>query len=276
LDGPHQLGVGESVQFGRHRITVDWRDPSETEAAEELARDLERASHYVMSLLPRPVAGGPVLLDWAFTPSAKLGGDIFGYHALDGAMMIAYLIDVTGHGVGAAMHSTSILSTLRRQALPRTDFRDPGAVLSQLNDFFPMEDHDGLCFTIWYGCYNTQTRMLRYGSGGHHPAYMITPEGQLCPLRVRNPILGVIPGQTFQFGESYVPPGARMHVFSDGCFEITTRAGAEWGLADFLPLLTQGPSGLEVTAAELEATIRAAATDGPLADDVSIMSFTFP
>ena len=276
FSGATHVAPGQTLQIGRHLISLDWRDPARAEAAADLARDLERASHYVESLLPRRVTDGPVQLDWAFEPSAKLGGDVFGYHAIDSQTLAGYLIDVTGHGVGAAMHSTSILATLRRQALSNTDFRDPARVLTRLNDTFSMDEHDGFCFTIWYGVYDVASRTLRYGSGGHHPAYLVHPlDGALTPLRNRDPMMGVMPGHQFASGQVAVPRGGRLHVFSDGCFEIVAANGAQWGMADFLPLLTGTPEGVQVRAETIHRAVRAAARPGPLADDLSLLSVTF-
>ena len=66
-----------------------------------------------------------------------------------------YLIDVSGHGVSAAMHSVSVANILRPKALS-VDLRDPAAVLESLNEAFPMDAHDDMYFTIWYGVYSAR------------------------------------------------------------------------------------------------------------------------
>ncbi|MBU1909562.1 MAG: response regulator, partial [Verrucomicrobia bacterium] len=48
-----------------------------------LAAELAEAAAYVHSLLPPPLADGPVLTEWSFVPSTQLGGDALGYHWLD-------------------------------------------------------------------------------------------------------------------------------------------------------------------------------------------------
>src|SRR5262249_7173106 len=113
------------------------------ESQRELAEEVAQAARYVQSLLPPPLAEGPVLADWRFVPSTQLGGDTFGYHWLDKEHMAAYLLDVCGHGVGAALLAVSVMNVLRAQALPHTDFHDPARVLEALNESFPMEKHDG-------------------------------------------------------------------------------------------------------------------------------------
>jgi sigma-B regulation protein RsbU (phosphoserine phosphatase) len=87
-----------------------------------LASELALAANYVISLLPKPITDGPVQTDWRYFPSTQLGGDCFGYHWIDADHFAMYLLDVCGHGVGAALLSVSALNVLRAQATLDDDF----------------------------------------------------------------------------------------------------------------------------------------------------------
>ena len=137
-----------------------------------LANEMKQAAHYVRSILPDKLKKGKIITDWRFIPSAELGGDSFGYHWLDDDHFAFYLLDVSGHGVGSALLSVSAMNALRSQALPQTDFRLPGQVLSALNNAFQMDQQNGLFFTIWYGVYHKPTRRIDYSGGGHPPALL--------------------------------------------------------------------------------------------------------
>src|SRR5262249_34667110 len=115
-----------------------------------LAAELAEAAAYVRSLLPSPLVG-EVETDWSFQPSEQLGGDAFGYRYIDDDHLAVYLLDVCGHGVGAALLSVSVLNTIRSENLARVDFRQPEAVLAGLNRVFRMERQNNLFFSIWYG-----------------------------------------------------------------------------------------------------------------------------
>ena len=134
------------------------------ESQKILEKELSDAADYVRSLLPLPLNNG-IKSDWRFLPSMQLGGDAFGYHWLDERTFAIYLLDVCGHGVGAALHSLSVINALRTQNLPKTDFHNPSSVLSALNRAFQMENHNNLFFTIWYGVFDTETRQIIYASG---------------------------------------------------------------------------------------------------------------
>jgi FtsZ-binding cell division protein ZapB len=143
------------------------------QAQNRLQEELNEAADYVRSLLPPPILEGVVRTDWRFTPTTSLGGDSFGYHWLDDDRFAMYLLDVSGHGVGAALLSVSAMNVLRSRNLPQTDFSEPDQVLSALNNAFPMEEQNGRYFTMWYGVYNKKDRRLAYASGGHPPALLI-------------------------------------------------------------------------------------------------------
>src|SRR6185369_7117003 len=102
--------------------------------------------------------------DWRFVPSTQLGGDSFGYHWLDSDHFAIYLLDVCGHGVGAALLSVSVMNVLRSQALSSTNISDTGAVLNALNQTFKMEKQNNMYFTIWYGVYDRAKGELVYAS----------------------------------------------------------------------------------------------------------------
>ncbi len=187
-----------------------------------LAEDLDQAAKYVQSLLPEPLTDG-LRVDWRFIPSASLGGDAFGYHWLDDDHFAMYLLDVSGHGVGSALLGVSVLNTLRACTLPRTDFRDPGAVVSKLNNTFRTQDHDGKFFTIWYGVFEPATRVLSWAGGGHPASvYFDDPAAVGAPtlLPSGGPMPGVLPDLSYETGSRAVGAGARLFIYSDGVYEL--------------------------------------------------------
>ena len=113
------------------------------ESQRALKLELAEAAAYVRSLLPSPLRG-EIETDWRFIPSTQLGGDAFGYHWLDDRYFAVYLLDVCGHGVGAALLSISVINVLRSQNLPKADFKDPSSVLKALNTAFQMEEHNNM------------------------------------------------------------------------------------------------------------------------------------
>lgn len=276
IQGAMRLANGALLQVGTHVFKHEFRLPSEVAQSTELDRELEKANHYVQSLLPAPLQDGPIRTDWIFQPSTKLGGDAFGYHQLDANTFAVYLIDVSGHGAGAAMHSVSVMNVLRQRALPNTDFAVPEQVLTRLNDLFQMESHAGMYFSIWYGVFDAQTRNLCFASGGHHASYLAAPERmELVPLKTKNLVIGAMPDLRFRSDKVTLPANSRLYVFSDGVFEVVTRTGGQWDLPDFLPLLQSTYDGGDGQANRMYRSVLDIAREGPLDDDFSLLIVTF-
>ena len=192
-----------------------------TEAQLRLESEMAEAAAYVRSLLPAPLTG-PVAIDWCDHPSSTLGGDGFGYHRLNGAAdaLAIYLLDVSGHGVGSALLSSSVLNVLRTHSLAGTDFHQPSAVLDGLNRAFPMAENNDKYFTMWYGIYHPSSRTLTYASGGHHPAVLIPGQAPAMHLRTAGAAIGIMPGLTYPSAQIIVPPQTEIYLFSDGVYEI--------------------------------------------------------
>jgi serine phosphatase RsbU (regulator of sigma subunit) len=276
LTAPLTVQHGDLLRAGRQVLRYERRSRRDVERDRRLADDLRVASSYVCALLPEPLTSGPVQTAWHFVPSLQLGGDGFGYRWLDASTFVFYLIDVSGHGAGSAMHSVTVLNLLRQRALPGVDFEDPADVLTSLNARFPMEQHGGLFFTMWYGVYRTTDRSLCYGSAGHHPAYLVPADRSVAqPLGTDALMIGGMDDTVYQARQSTVPPGSSIYLFSDGAFEVDTKDGGMWGLKDFVPLLAQPVRPDVPEPVRLYRTVAAAAIRDPLADDFSMMVLNF-
>lgn len=239
-----------------------------------LNNELGEAADYVKSILPQPVTEGPIMADWRFIPSAALGGDALGYHWLDEDSFAIYLLDVCGHGVGAALHSVSVLNVLRSGNLPNTDFKRPEQVLAGLNKVFPMECHRDMYFTIWYGVYNRKSRLLTYSSGGHPAALLIEEASGEMPrvqeLSTENLIIGLGPID-FKVDEIEIKPEARICVFSDGVYEIMDENGAYWGFESLKDYLENSAAGDKSTMDDLWKHVQQVACTENLEDDFSVL-----
>jgi sigma-B regulation protein RsbU (phosphoserine phosphatase) len=205
---------------------------------EVIARELADAAAYVRSLLPPPMPDDTsVPADWRFITSSSLGGDSFGYHWLDSDQLAIYLLDVCGHGVGAALLSVSAINTIRNHTLPGTDFAVPSQVLDGLNRAFPMEKQDGRYFTIWYGVLNPNTRELRYTAGGHPPAIAVAPDGTVNRLGCPGMMIGAFPFAQYSDSTVTLGAGSKLFVYSDGCYEVTNPAENMMSIAEFGDIL---------------------------------------
>ncbi len=189
---------------------------------EALKAELNEAERYMRSLFPAPLNDPTLVADWSYIACTSLGGDSFGYYWLDPDHFAVYVLDVCGHGVGAALLSVSAMNVLRAQSLPQVDFKEPASVLSGLNEAFDMEKQNDMYFTIWYGVYDRPKRELSYASGGHPPAALLAAGATGAPqlLNTANVIIGAMPGLPFNAARVPIGSGDRLYVFSDGVYEV--------------------------------------------------------
>jgi sigma-B regulation protein RsbU (phosphoserine phosphatase) len=244
-----------------------------------LAAELAKAAAYVRTLLPPPMSA-PVTLDWRFVPSASLGGDCFDYFWVDEDHLVLYLLDVCGHGVGPALLGVSAKNSVRSSAIGGADLRDPTGVLRHLNAAFPMDRHDAMFFTIWYGVYQRGERRLSYSGGGHPPPFLCPPmtagSKDVLQLECPSPPIGVAPDVEFPTLHADVPPGASLLLYSDGVTEVFSEPRKLWGVSGLLSFVRAHAATTPRYLDELHSLVMKMAGRDVLADDFSAVLATFP
>jgi phosphoserine phosphatase RsbU/P len=255
------------------------------DAQAKLGAELRGGASYVRSLLPRRLAFPELSTDWEFIPSASLGGDVFGYHILGGGdgrigdvKLALYLIDVSGHGIEAALFSVTLMNMLKTQVLPGADFAEPSSVLERLNASFKMEEQNNLFFTAWYGVWDHGSRELTYASAGSPPALLVLPDGSSAELSTGGMIVGADADARYVSGKVFLPRGSGLYVFSDGVYEFRAKDGSIFGLDRFARTLVAAVSSKRCGARVLDVVlewVKSEASSKRFPDDVSLLELRF-
>jgi len=69
---------------------------------QQMTAELDAAARYMRTMVPVPLEA-PIRVDWRYIPCAGLSGDGFGYRWIDDDHFAMYLLDVSGHGIDAAL-----------------------------------------------------------------------------------------------------------------------------------------------------------------------------
>jgi sigma-B regulation protein RsbU (phosphoserine phosphatase) len=173
------------------------------------------------------------------------------------------------------------MNMLRGLSLGGVDYGAPSSVLSRLNRSFRIEDQNNMFFTIWYGVYDSSTGLLRYASAGSPPAVLVGPDGIVVELAGDGPVIGV--DETAVFGEfdEVIDRGSNLYLFSDGLFEVRTKAGVILAWSEFMEMLEAHHRECAVSPACLSPikrivdSIRHLSAKPLFDDDVSIVEFAF-
>jgi len=211
----------------------------------EMEFDLAQARDYIQSILPPKLdfnhpSGMKLLFDYRFIPSATLGGDIFNYQWTDKDHFAFFLLDVSGHGVGSALLSVSVMNLLRTKSVT-DDLKRPARILSLMNDTFPMTEQNNLFFTMWYGLIDFNTGELIHACAGHPPAAHMK-EHNTSLLKAKGIPVGIVP--KFEYSEETVSLGdsGLITVYSDGIYETNSIYNTNERLEGWINIMENLPS----------------------------------
>jgi len=239
-----------------------------------IRKELDTASKYVISLLPMQIIKGSIKTEWVYIPCAQLGGDAFGYNMLDDENFAVYILDVSGHGVGSALHSVQVLNILKNKTLPNVDFGKPDEVLTALNKLFMMSDYSGLYFTMFYAVYNTKTRKLRYSAAGHPPMLLFNSK-KLVELYSQDIFIGAVPNLVYSTDEYDISKGSSLVLFSDAAFEFENTVGEMYTFKEFTDDLETNIIMNKSSVKQMYLSAKNISRQSELDDDFSMLKITF-
>jgi sigma-B regulation protein RsbU (phosphoserine phosphatase) len=213
-----------------------------------------------------------------------LGGDTLNVFRLDKAHIGLYVLNVSGHGVAAALSAVTLsrlLSAMPGQVcLPRPaadssgyDIASPAEVAEKLNQQFQLNTKVSQYFTLLYGVLDVGARSLRHVSAGHPgPIHVAAGEApRLLPST--DPPIGLLPEANFDEHELALKPGDRVIFYTDGVTEASNRKGEQYGEDRVLELIQFSRSAsIEQDLHQITIGLEKWAENTPLEDDVSLLA----
>lgn len=207
-----------------HRQNAEMR-----EAGERMRRDLRAAARVQQALLPAQTLSVPgVRVAWGYVPTDELAGDAIGLHPIGDDYLVAYLLDVSGHGVPAALLSVSAMHALAPVPIESSLLRAPGAVNSarapavvtaELNRRFRAEEIDDRFFTATICAINLKTGLLVFSRAGHFPPAILRSGMPLELSDAGGLPVGLMDESVFHDVEVQLSAGDRICLYSDGLIE---------------------------------------------------------
>jgi len=250
-------------------------------AKEALEHDLRLAARVQQSLLPPPeVDAGRLRIAHAFHPCDDLAGDGVGIVPLPHDLMGLYLLDVSGHGVGAALLSFTLnhlLSPTVEGALITENTGagpsavPPSRVAERLNRQFQM-DRTRQYFTLVYGVLDPSSGRFQYVMAGHPAPLLLPRAGPPVVVAGAGLPIGMIEEAVFEDENLRLESGDRLYFYTDGVIEALNGDEEEFGTARLLDEIARWRdhplrAGLDRVAAAVHAWC-----GGRLKDDVSLLA----
>jgi len=235
--------------------TLAARNARLSEALRQIEQDLEVAARIQQSVLPgHQQRYQDYFSDWIFLPSAWVSGDIFNVFPLDNHLGF-YCVDVSGHGVGAAMMSLAVARQfLHGSAVERflftadNEVASPAEVVRILNGRFCSDEVEIVSyFTMIYGVIDLATGEGKLCQAGHPTPFIVTPDGEARTVGNGGAPVGLMPDLGWADVSFSLAPGERLCLFSDGITECENLAGEQFGQMRLQAALQAG-SGLALNA----------------------------
>ena len=197
--------------------------------AEEIQRDLVLAARVQQSLAPRTLEWGHALVETYYKPVHSIGGD-FGLVSPHDRHLDLLICDVSGHGISSALLANRIYT--ETVSLLRSGSHS-GKLMHRLNEFVVHQiGISGFMFTMAAARLDEAGRALVYAAGGHPPAFLISPSGELRQLEGRATILGAIEDAVPEESTDAfkLSPGDRLMLYSDGLTDVWDAQGEMLGI----------------------------------------------
>jgi len=247
--------------------------------------DLDAAAAIQKTLLPNDLPNlKNVAFDWLYKPCDELAGDIFNVFQLDEKHLGLYILDVSGHGVSAALlsvtlsrilspqsGSVSLLKTLNKKT-NEVEIAPPSMVARELNNRFAMNIESGQYFTLIYGILNTETKEFSYISAGHPNPILVTNASTPQKLNHAALPIGFSDDEVYQEQTLKLHAGDRLYFYSDGITEAMNADDQQFGSEKLLQLFRNHRTkplkyGLDIALKTVEDW-----SDHNLADDISVLA----
>jgi serine phosphatase RsbU (regulator of sigma subunit) len=239
------------------------------EAAEKarIERDLLVAAQIQQALLPTGSFETPFVdLAASSLPCRTVGGDFFDYLELGTRGFGFGLGDVAGKGAPAALLAAAVQSNFIAQAPVSAD---PADTLTRVNNALLRRAIEARFATMFHGVVDPDGH-LSYSNGGQEPPLVLQANGGMSWLEAGGPVLGLLPGATYEFDSMLLKPGDLVVICSDGVTEARNAAGEEFGRERLIETMAGCHGGKpEAVLERLFEAVRVFSQGTPQGDDIT-------
>ncbi len=268
-----RLKVRQALKHRALQLQIEVQRQEIQAHQEMIARDLKLAAQVQQSLVPPPFVHPRLDIDVRHLPMIGVGGDFSDIYFDGGDRLYLSLIDVTGHGIAAALLVNRMSNEIRRLV---REHPQPNALLHQFNDFI-VESFAGTgMFLTMFTCLLQLSRGHLTYAGSAHPSAILWRQGakKFERLDSQNPIIGFdrMPLAQFQQSAVQVHPGDKVILYTDGVTEAEGVNGKQLGIRGLLGFLKPV---IEHPASELGASLIGEITNWskkPIRDDIYLLS----
>ncbi|MDZ4831364.1 MAG: PP2C family protein-serine/threonine phosphatase [Phycisphaerae bacterium] len=196
--------------------------------------ELGRARIVHDAMFRAPIEHGPVEVAYRYVPLREIGGDfVHMVRCPRTARVTTTVIDVSGHGLAAALTVNRLFGELERVVAEAKGDITPALVMTQLNRYIhlTMSAHSmfatAACVQV-----DPESRIVRWVVAGHPPPLLRQKSGTVERLDCTTLVLGAAAPDVFDPEEMTrtMNVGDTVIIYTDGTFEARNPAGQCFGL----------------------------------------------
>jgi PAS domain S-box-containing protein len=251
-------------------MVITFRDITERHRRLSAEQELRTARKVQQLLYP---AGPPQIegfdIAGAVFPAAMACGDYFDFLPFrDGKLSIA-VGDVSGHGLGPALHMVQARAFLR-SAIDSHECEV--GVLQRLNDLLMQNRSDDFFLTLFLASLDPASRILNYAGAGHE-ARLLRRDDSIHELPSTGIVLGVLDELVIENAPpTQLEPGDVLLIATDGLMETYSPSRETFGWKRVLDVVRESRHlPAEMIVQELRTTTRQFGKKHPQLDDVTIV-----
>jgi serine phosphatase RsbU (regulator of sigma subunit) len=203
--------------------------------------EIEQARQIQANLMPTslPAISG-LALTTAYRPAEVVAGDLYDVFPLSDDATAVAILDVSGHGLSAAMLTGIVKMALHHHLQVETS---PKAAMAAVNADLLACVVSGQFVTLCLGIWDRRRRTWTYVSAGH-PGGVLQSQDKVELLGATGQLLGVLDGPAWHTRVLSLRQGDRIFLYTDGVIEAgKPAAGME---EEGLRLLLESLRGLEM------------------------------
>jgi DNA-binding response OmpR family regulator len=210
-----------------------------SEFHDHMQRELSMAKEMQHALLPQEnliadiQENAGLTIESKYQASFELGGDLWGLWPVNDNKVGVFVLDISGHGVGASLNTFRVHATMGRH---KKLYHDPAAFLLSLNkdlvESFPL----GQFGTMFYAVLDHETGAMTYAGAGAPRPFIISGDSIRTLDSAGTPI-GIISSASYENIQDQLNVGESLFCYSDVLIETPLSDGeflGEEGLSDLI------------------------------------------
>ena len=264
-------------------IQREIRESGVRKTRRRMLKELDDAKLIQSSFLPEPHHDfGAVEISGHYEPASECSGDCW-YYCENQNKIFFFVGDVTGHGVAAALITSSIRSAF---SVIESNVEMTTQNIIRIVNKAVYETYKGkVTMTFFVSSIDKGSGEVSYCNASHEPPFILK-KGEGVPSKkdlvflniTKNPPIGRSPDSHFNVSQINLEPGDLIFAHTDGLFDLKDPRGISWGERNayngILKSVAQSWSPKQIVG-DLNSLVQEFRNETPLIDDVTFLVCAF-